>query len=145
MREGRRLCDRMFLTLTCAVASYDYFHDSDSLDRDFYTLHMVYCALNLVNDFIGLVAVWRASLMGLSLFLTCELLMTIFSTVASFSPLVLFHLLILLLTIQNRMYISRVGHMVPSFCPIREKIHLTNSSFGTDENAARYRRSHCIT
>merc|ERR1712137_1339953 len=53
----------IFCTIALAsMASYDYFHDSDSLDRDFYTLHMVYCALNLVNDFIGLVAVWRASL-----------------------------------------------------------------------------------
>merc|ERR1712110_253724 len=99
----------IFCTIAlAAMASYDYYQNPESVDKDFFTLHMLYCGLNFVNDLLGLVATWRSSLTGLSIFLTCELLMTIFSTVASFSPLVLFHLLILLLTIQNRMFIARM-------------------------------------
>ena len=91
-----------------AVASYDFFVSS-SAESDYFTINAVYCCLNLLNDILGLIVTARSCLCGLSLFLATELIMTIFSTVAAFSPVVLLHLLVLLLVIQHRMSVSRVS------------------------------------
>ena len=97
------------------MASYNFFSE-ESVDQDAYTLVAVYCVLNLANSAIGFAATVWANLRLLSLFLSLEMLMTIFSTVASFSPLVLFHLLILLLAIQYRMAVARVSALPLPLC-----------------------------
>ena len=90
------------------VSCYNFYY-SEILTTSEFVLYVTFGVLNTCNDILGYVATHKKNITGLSIFLVFALCLTIMSTIASFSPLVLFHLLILLVAVQIRVILVRVS------------------------------------
>jgi hypothetical protein len=72
-----------------------------------FVLYILYSCVNILNDIFGIIVIAKGITWGIAIFIGIEGFVMVVSTFVSFSPLVFFHLGILLLSIQTRFYLLR--------------------------------------
>jgi len=112
-RRRRLIGTLIILDFLCSIAliilsTYDYFFSGDdTLTVGYYAIYIVYGVLDVLNDILGYVSLSKSNLTGISIFLVAGLILTGMAIVI-FSPLVLFHILMFMITAQARNALARV-------------------------------------